>query len=111
MAKSHPVGLPIPEAAIDDPKSREMIRVWVADKGLHCVINVRSWGNDVDEPAAWAVVLADVARHVANALEEQGGRDAREVALEIRDMFNSEMDHPTSKMKGSFMTRKTKRSK
>ena len=97
--------LPIPAAAKADAHSREMMRAWVAAKGLHCSLNVGMWSGDgsVNEADAWGILLADVARHVANALEESESADAREVVLNIRDSFNMELDHPTSAHPGGFV--------
>ena len=96
--------LPIPPAAKRDSHSREMIRAWVAEQGLHCSLNIGTdfQANSADEKRAWGILLADVARHVANAFEEMEGADAREIVETIRDEFNGEIDRPTSKHLGKF---------
>jgi hypothetical protein len=96
--------LPVPGAAIADPKSAEMIRAWIAKQGLHCSLNIGVWGADsgVDERKAWGILLADVARHVANALATEGVAQADSVAL-IRDSFLGELDSPTSGASGDFV--------
>jgi hypothetical protein len=97
--------LVIPPQAQIDPKAREMIRAWVAANGLHCSLNVGEWHgvSSVDEPWAWGIMLADVVRHVANALEEKFGIDSREARKRIQDGLEAEMTHPTSKVKGEFV--------
>ncbi len=72
--------LPMPELVKKDPKAKEMIRAWIAGSGLHCSLNVGMWHgvHTTDEPSAWGILLADVARHVSNALEEEFGIDRRE---------------------------------
>jgi len=47
-------------------------------------------------------MLADVVRHVANALEERIGTDPREARKRIQEGFQSEMSHLTSEVKGKF---------
>jgi len=66
--------LAIPDAAVADAESAEMIRAWVAQKALHCALRIGVW----DDPAAWGILLADVARHVANAHQESEGKDPAE---------------------------------
>ena len=53
--------------------------------------------------APWGILLADTARHVADAIAEETGADPREVAAEIRDQFIGEFDRPTAKTKGAFL--------
>jgi hypothetical protein len=98
--------LPIPEAAVDDPNAVEMLRVWIAQRGLHCSINVGVYdGSQVSEEKAWGIILADTARHVADALKAGYNKDADAVLKRIRDHFLSELDDPTSGTKGSFSSK------
>ena len=70
--------LVIPPAAQRDEDAVQMLSAWVAEKGLHCTINVGMWNEaGRNEPAAWGVLLADVVRH-------------------------HELDAPTSEATGSF---------
>jgi len=55
--------LQIPEAATQDPKSCELLRVWVANKGQHVSLRAGVW----KDPAAWGIMLSDLMQHVANA--------------------------------------------
>ncbi len=89
--------LPMPPPATHDPRSQEMIRAWIGEKGLHCSLRIGFWDDqDLNEPSAWGVLLADVARHVANAL----GKDVRETIQAIKEGFLTEIDRPTSKYTG-----------
>ena len=74
--------LPIPPAVRSDKKARELIRAWAAHGGLHCSLNVDSWGEK--EPTFWGILLTDVVRHVANALNEAKGWDKNETVREIK---------------------------
>ena len=90
-----------PPAAQRDKKSREMIRAWVAEEGLHCSLSIGSWGEH--EGTAWGILLSDVARHVSNAIGK-GDRSKREAILaEIQTAFEREMEKPTSPAEGSFI--------
>ena len=93
----------IPPKAANDPQSQEMLRAWIADQGLHCSLRVGVWQDqDMDEAWAWGILLADVAKHVANALEESTGKDPRETMQAIKESFGTEVHKPTSKHKGRF---------
>jgi len=54
-----------------------------------------------EEPGSWGIVLADVARHVASALQ-QSGKDPLDTLERIRRTFEAEMDTPTDKPRGFF---------
>jgi Domain of unknown function (DUF5076) len=94
----------IPPAALEDDTSVEMARVWVAKRGLHCVLNVGTYrGSDIREATAWGVMLADMSRHVSDALHASGIEASSADALtEIRDMMMRELDSPTSDASGEF---------
>jgi hypothetical protein len=96
--------LPLPPAAAADPRSLEMIRVWLAHGKQHCVLNVGFWeARGLDELAAWGVLLADMLHHLANAHEAEYGRDPEESLRVIRKALEVEMDHPTSSRLGAFV--------
>lgn len=92
--------LPIPPSALSDRDGRELIRAWAANNGLHCSLNVGSWGDN--ELVAWGIVLTDVVQHVADALKEDKGWDKAETIREIRRVFNTELDSPTAEASGGF---------
>jgi hypothetical protein len=103
MARQHK-SLPVPPKAAHDPRSQEMIRAWIADGGLHCSLRVGLWQDEnVDESLAWGILLADVVRHVANAMEESDGKDRRETIEAIKESFLTEIRKPTSKHRGKFV--------
>ncbi|HEX6119963.1 MAG TPA: DUF5076 domain-containing protein [Dongiaceae bacterium] len=93
----------IPEPALRDQDSVEMIRVWIAEKGLHCTINVGMYEKHrVPEAEAWGMILADVTRHVADALRTRHGTDVAVTVDRIRESYLTELDSPTSETKGGF---------
>jgi len=94
--------LPVPPSARSDGNAREVLRAWAAHGGLHCSLNVDSWGDE--ERTVWGIILTDVVRHVANALSEAKGWDQAETVQEIRRVFNAELDTPTADPSGKFHT-------
>lgn len=84
-----------------------MIRVWIANEGLHTALQVGFWQDrGINEADAWGLLLADMIRHIADAHEEQYGRDRRETVTAIREAFEREMAKPTTKVRGSFLGRR-----
>ena len=90
--------LVIPPAALADAKAAEMVRAWVANDDLHCTLRIGAW----EDPAAWGVLLADLARHIAHAHHEQEGVDVDACLEDIREAFDAEMDSPTDAVTGEF---------
>ena len=96
---------PIPEPALRDEDAVEMLRVWIAERGLHCSMKVGMYHEtmNVSEERAWGTILADVARHVAKALESGYSVNQTESLQKIRDSFLQELGTPTSESKGDFV--------
>ncbi len=88
-----------PPDAANDEKSIEVARVWVIKKALQCSLNIGVW----KDPAAWGLVLADMARHIANAHHEADGVSVAESLQRIRAGFEAEMDEPTDSPSGEFV--------
>jgi hypothetical protein len=63
--------LTVPTEAKRDPESFEILRVWIADKRQQVSLRSGVW----PDPAAWGIMLADLARHVANAYYQESGFD------------------------------------
>ena len=103
--------MPIPPAAYKDPEAVEMLRVWIAGESLWCSVKVGMYKDvadvreigDVTEETAWGTILADAARHLANALASEYGTDAAQSIDLIRDTFLAELTDPTSEAKGGFL--------
>jgi hypothetical protein len=95
---------PIPPAALRDPDSVEMLRVWVAEQKLHCTLKIGMYREmQIQEEVAWGTILADAARHIARALSEDG-EDSESILLgKIRIQFNAELDAPSSVATGGFV--------
>src|SRR5215471_393964 len=76
----------VPPETRGDPKAVEIARVWAAHGGQHVSLKPTLW----EDPFAWGIVLVDLARHVANALEKLEGKSKRQVLERIREGFDAE---------------------
>jgi hypothetical protein len=95
--------LVIPPAAQRDEQSIQMISTWIAEKGLHSTLNVGMWhAQGKSEAGAWGIVLADLIRHIANAIREEHGTDTETTIRKIVEALHAELDEPTSKVEGGF---------
>lgn len=97
--------LPIPEPALRDPAAVEMLRVWIAERGLHCSIHVGMYKEtmNVPEEAAWGKILSDAARHIADALHKAYGVDTGESLALIEESFCQNLANPESPTRGGFV--------
>jgi hypothetical protein len=93
-SRKTPNELPIPLEVPSDEDARELIRAWVAHKGLHCSLSDNNWGDN--ERAAWGILLGDVAQQIANAIHDRKGSDRTETMREIQRVFNEKMDSLTA---------------
>jgi len=82
--------LELPPIASANSKSVEVLRVWAAPGEPQQLVLKTTW----KEPGAWGLMLADIARHAANAYANEG-RDRTEVLARIREMLDAEFLAPT----------------
>ena len=96
---------PIPSAALRDEDAVEMLRVWIAENKLHCSMKVGMYLEtmNIPEEKAWGVILADVTRHLAAALESGYSANRIDAIQKIRDSYLKELAAPTSKAEGDFV--------
>ncbi|MGI4854538.1 MAG: DUF5076 domain-containing protein [Janthinobacterium lividum] len=81
--------LRIPAAAMKDPRSLEILRVWVANGEQHVALSFGMW----EEASSWGVLLADLARHIAEAHAQHDETIDPEDFMEgIRSGMESELD-------------------
>ena len=91
--------LSIPPAAERDKASFEVMRVWIAEQGQHVSIQSGAW----EDPFAWGIVLADLARHIALAHQMQNMKIDPEAFLErLLEGFQAEIDDPTDEPEGEI---------
>jgi hypothetical protein len=82
--------LPTPPDAEHDPEAVELLRAWIVGQALHCSLQADAF----PDPGAWGEVLADVVRHVAQAFQDQEGRDPADVVRGILAVFDAEVRSP-----------------
>jgi hypothetical protein len=87
-----------PPAAAEDAKSFEIARLWVADQAQHVVLRTDVW----PDPAAWGVVLAELARHVALAYQGRDGHDVEDALERLLAGFHAEIEAPSDQSTGEM---------
>jgi hypothetical protein len=91
--------LPVPRAALTDDRARELLRVWAASGSQHVSLATGLWSD----PAAWGIVLVDLARHLSRAYEQSGTYRSSEALSRIRAGFDAEWNKATSKATGKLV--------
>ena len=99
MAEKTSGALLVPPIAQRDPKAIELARVWSAEGAQHVSLRPDVW----EDPGAWGILLVDLAKHVANALHEQSGRNRTITLQRIRAAFDAEWSRATDEPKGGFV--------
>jgi hypothetical protein len=93
--------LDIPPAASRDKASFEVLRVWIAEQGQHVSIRSGAW----EDPFAWGIVLADLARHIALAHELQHPNEETDLdafVARLLEGFHAEIENPTDEPEGEI---------
>jgi Domain of unknown function (DUF5076) len=86
----------IPDAAKKDPQSVELLRIWMASGGQHVSLRVGVWSD----PAGWGIMLADLAKHVANSYQEDEGLDRLSTLRRIKAAMDAELASQTDEPSG-----------
>ena len=87
--KTH--GMPIPPRPGPGSTSVDIARVWAADGELHVSLTADVW----EDPAAWGIMLVDLARQVAEAYERSRGITQAEALARLREGFDDEWGNLT----------------
>ena len=82
--------LPVPAVVIEAPNAREILRLWTSEAGERVTLRI-----DGLEPAAWGLILVDIARHVAHAYARQGTLPVNDAFVQVVTMFVAEIQEPT----------------
>ena len=91
--------LDIPAAAQRDKASFEVMRVFIAEQGQHVSIQSGAW----EDPFAWGIVLADLARHIALAHQMQNPKVDQDAFMErLLEGFQAEIENPTDEPEGEI---------
>jgi hypothetical protein len=77
----------IPPAVGDDAASFEILRVWIADSAQHITLDTGVW----EDPAAWGIMLADLAKHIARAYHQENGLDEASTLERIKAGLSAEL--------------------
>ncbi len=88
-----------PPVAKRDAASFELLRVWIAEQGQHVSLRSGVW----EDPFAWGIVLADLARHIVHA-ESLARKDLDQEAFFKRMLegFEAEIESPTDDPEGQL---------
>jgi Domain of unknown function (DUF5076) len=70
----------------------EVLRAAIVDGGLH--VSLR---RAFDDPHAWGMLIADVARHAARIFATETTLTEEQAIERIRSMFEAEMEAPTDR--------------
>jgi Domain of unknown function (DUF5076) len=81
--------LHVPPAALEHG-GVEVLRAVVVDGALHVSLRPA-----FDDPQAWGMLLADVARHVGRIYQNEGKAPEDRTIERVRMMFDAELDNPT----------------
>ena len=90
--------LAIPPQAARDRSAVEIGRIWLAAGDQHVTLRPNVW----EDPAAWGLLLADLAKHVANSYQQSEGRDFHETLTRIKAGFDAEWVHATDQPTGEL---------
>ena len=90
FGKKAPKELELPPIAKSNAQAVEVLRVWAAPGQPQQLTLKTTW----EDPGAWGLLLADVARHAANAYTNEGHAKA-EVLMRIRQLLDAEFAAPT----------------
>jgi hypothetical protein len=95
----------IPPMAMRDPNSVEMLRVWIAERELHCSLRVSMFSEamGLEEERSWGIMVSDLIRHLADAIHSTHGTDKDEVIRRIFRGMTVELREPTAPLVGSYV--------
>ena len=89
MAKMKFQPLGVPPMALEEG-GVEVLRAVIVKGGLHMSL-IRAF----DDPQAWGMLIADVARHAARIFAKETTLTEDQALDQIRNIFEAEMDAPT----------------
>lgn len=89
----------IPPEATRDPKAIELARIWASGGKQHVSLITGIW----KDPAAWGIMLVDLAKHIAAAYGQKEGRDPLETLSRIKAGFDAEWQHETDRPTGGLI--------
>lgn len=97
---NNPKQLIIPPSAIEVEDSFEVLRVWTTPHGPVVSLLPDAWAD----PAAWGILLVDIARHLANAKSSGVPETKRDILSRLKAGFDAEWGEPTDTPQGQFVS-------
>ncbi len=94
--------LDVPDGVREAEDAVEVLRGWIGDGALHVIFDPETFRHDVSE---WGRMLADIALHIANAVELDGQMDRNEALSEIREAFEHGLGTNAVSMTGKIKGR------
>lgn len=91
--------LPIPAQVRAAKSATELARIWAADGAQHVSLAAGVW----PDPAAWGIMLVDLAKHIADAYKASDGRDPQQTLSRIRAALDAEWGHATDHPTGDLL--------
>jgi hypothetical protein len=82
--------LSVPASVTADDSAVELLRLWTTDQGERIALRV-----DLLPPAAWGLILVDLAKHVAQAYAQRGQLTANAAFEAILSGFIAEIGQST----------------
>ena len=84
-----PKELPIPGDAFGKD-STEVFRAWIVEGGLQV-----SMQRGFEDPAAWGILLVDIARHASRIYAAEGAMSQTDALERIKSLFDAEWSSST----------------
>jgi hypothetical protein len=75
-------------------KSTEIVKILIENDKQKFFLNTDVW----EDPAAWGLLLVDLAKHIANSYSQSYKLDKQEVLRRIREGFDIEWKSPTEEV-------------
>lgn len=75
-------------------KSTEIVKILLENDKQKFILKPDVW----DDPAAWGILLVDLAKHIANSYSQAHKLDKKEVLQRIREGFDIEWEFPTEEI-------------
>ena len=84
-----------PNSINDNADAQEMIRFWLSENTDHVSLMVGGVEDAAKEAPMWGFILADIAKHVTQALRQTNpdGPDATAIMTQIMDGFAERIKH------------------
>jgi hypothetical protein len=83
--------LRVPDSWLKQAAAREIVRIWANGDAQNFVLRIDVWRD----PAAWGLLLVDLARHIAKAYAQKYGGSVDEVLARVKEGIDAEFSSPS----------------